>query len=219
MVSDYELLDKEIKNLKGILKKNRYPDGFIDKVIYSFLNNKFAPKPAIPTVPRKQIRIVLPYLGGTSLKIKKKLQQLFRMIPSHKVAVIFQTTYRMGNMFRFKDRLPQSLMTDFVYSYKCGSCAASYIGRCYRHKSVRFCDHAGLSPRTGIRLMPTLVNASAVKVHMLNENHHVNPESDFRILSRGGNRDILDIKESIMIGRLKPNLNDNIKSAPLYLYG
>jgi hypothetical protein len=67
--------------------------------------------------------------------------------------------------------------------------------------------------------MPTLVNASAVKVHMLNESHHVDPESDFRILSRGGNWNILDIKESIMIGRLKPNLNENIKSAPLYLYG
>ena len=219
LVSDYERLDKEIKNLKRILRKNRYPEGFVDKVIYSFLNNKFTPSTPIHTVPRKKIRMMLPYLGSTSFTIRKKLKQLFRMIPSYSVEIVFQTTYRMGNMFRFKDSMPHSLLTDFVYHFKCRSCAASYIGRCYRHKLVRFCEHAGLSPRTGARLKPTLVNASAVKTHMVTNQHLVDPEVDFKILSRGGTRVILDIKESIMIRRLKPNLNDNITSVPLTLYG
>ena len=30
---------------------------------------------------------------------------------------------------------------------------------------------------------------------------------------------IIDIKESIMINRLRPNLNDNVTSVPLFLYG
>ena len=187
-------------------------------MIYTFLNNKYSPATTIPTVPRKKIRVVLPYLGTTSLTIKKKLKQLFRTIPSHSIEIIFQTTYRMGNMFRFKDSMPHSLLTDFVYYFKCRSCAASYIGRCYRHKLVRFCEHAGLSPRTGTRLKPTLVNASAVKTHMVTNQHLVDPETDFRILSRGGTRGILDIKESIMIRRLKPSLNDNITSVPLSLF-
>ena len=166
LVSDYQRLDKEIKSLKTILKKNRYPDGFVDKVIYKFLNHKFTPKPAqIPTVPRMKVRVVLPYLGKTSLTIKKKLRNLFRMIPSCQLEVIYQTTYRMGNLFRFKDCLPKSLTTDFVYHFKCRSCAASYVGRCYRHQSVRFCEHAGISARTGNPLKPTLVNASAVTPH------------------------------------------------------
>ena len=218
LVSDYMRLDEEIKNLKSILKKNRYPEGLIDKVIYRFLNNKFTPQTKIPTVPRKKIRIVLPFLGQTSLDIKRKLNELFRMIPTCQVEVIFQTTYRMGNMFRFKDCLPKSIMTDFVYFFKCSCCAATYVGRCYRHKQVRFCEHAGLSPLTGKALKPTLVNASSIKAHMFQEKHRVDPEQDFKIISRGGSREVLDIKESIMIGRLRPTLNERVKSAPLFLY-
>ena len=169
------------------------------------------------TVPKKKVRIVLPYLGRTSHIIKKKLLGFFRSIPSHRLEVIYQTTYRMGNLFRFKDCLPKSLMTDFVYFYKCGSCAASYVGRCYRHKHVRFCEHAGISARTGATYKRSLVNASAVKVHALTS-HHVNPLTDFKVLSRGGSREVLDIKESIMIKKLKPSLNENIASAPLFLY-
>ena len=218
LVSDYVKLDSEIENLKEILKRNRYPNGFIDKVIYKFLHIKSTPKTMIPTVPRRKIRIVLPFLGQTSCTIKKKLKQLFRMIPSCQLEVIYQTTYRMGNMFRFKDCLPKSIMTDFVYYFKCRCCAASYVGRCYRHKRVRFCEHAGLSPLTGVPYKPTLVNASSIKAHMLKEKHPVDPELDFQILSRGGTREILDIKESIMISRLKPTLNDKGASTTLYLY-
>ncbi len=218
LVSDYERLDKEIKDLKSILRKNRYPDGFIDKVIYTFLNNKYTQKLTVPTVPRRKIRMYLPYLGNTSVTIKKKLKRMFRMIPSCSVEIVFQTTYRMGNMFRFKDSLPQTLLTDFIYYFKCRSCAASYVGQSYRHQLVRFCEHAGLSPRTRRPLVPSLVNASAVKIHMMNNHHRVDPDLDFRILSRGGTRAILDIKESIMIRRMKPTLNDNASSATLSLY-
>ena len=82
---------------------------------------------------------------------------------------------------------------------------------------MRFCEHAGISARTGAPLKRTLVNASAVKEHGLTV-HPVDPNNDFRILSRGGSRVVLDIKESIMIKRLKPSLNDNVASAPLSLY-
>ena len=53
---------------------------------------------------------------------------------------------------------------------------------------------------------------------MFQEKHKVDPEQDFKIISRGGSREVLDIKESIMIGRLRPTLNERVKSAPLFLY-
>ena len=204
--------------MKGILKKNHYPDGFIDKVIYKFLNLKLTPKTLVATVPKRKVRIVLPFLGQTSLNIKKKLRELFCMMPSYQVEVIFTTSYRLGNMFRYKDLLPESIMSDFVYFFKCSCCAATYVGRCYRHRHVRFCEHAGLSPLTGKAYKHTLVNASSIKEHMIKENHTVDHVNDFKILSRGGKREILDIKESIMIGRLKPTLNERDSSAPLFLY-
>ena len=83
---------------------------------------------------------------------------------------------------------------------------------------MRFCEHASISDRTGIPLKQTLVNASSIKIHALTEQHPVNPELDFKILSRGGTREILDIKESIMINRMNPSLNDRSTSTPLFLY-
>ena len=52
---------------------------------------------------------------------------------------------------------------------------------------------------------------------MIDNDHDVN-EGHFNILSKGGNTLSLDIKESIMINKLKPSLNKNIKSTELYLY-
>ena len=219
IVSDYVKLDNEIVNLKNILKRNRYPDGFINKVIFMFSHKKFTPKkPVIHTVPKKRVRIILPYLGQTSRTIRTKLRNLFRMIPSCRLEIIYQTTYRMGNLFRFKDCLSKSIMTNFVYHYKCGSCAASYVGRCYRHKHVRFCEHAGISPKTGVPYTLTLENASSIKTHMITKKHPVNIDVDFNILSRGGTREVLDIKESIMIRKLKPTLNDRAASTQLFLF-
>ena len=218
LVSDYAALDLEIKKLKTILLRNRYPEPFIDRVIYAFLHKKFTPKVVKDTVPKKKIRVVMPYLGRTSHVIKKKLSKLFRMIPSHQLEIIYQTSYRMGNLFRFKDRLPDFILSDFVYFFKCGSCAASYVGRSYRHQQIRFYEHAGISVRTGKPYKETLVNASAVKIHALTKKHPVNPVEDFMILSRGGTRETLDMKESIMINKLNPTLNDKNSSAPLFLY-
>ena len=218
IVSDYVKLDNEIKNLKKILKSNHYPEGFINKVIFMFLHKKYTPKTVRHTVPKKRVRIILPYLGNTSCVIRTKLRKLFRTIPSCRLEIIFQTTYRMGNLFRFKDCLPKLIMSEFVYHYKCGSCAASYVGRCYRHKHVRFCEHSGISPKTGVPYTPTLENASSIKTHIITNNHPINIGRDFTILSRGGTREVLDIKESIMIRKLRPTLNDRAASTPLFLY-
>ena len=50
------------------------------------------------------------------------------------------------------------------------------------------------------------------------DNGHDVKEGDSNIPSKGGNNLSLDIKESIMINKLKPSLNRNIKSTELYLY-
>ena len=217
LVCDYKMLDHEITLLKSILSKNQYPQKFVDRVIYSFLNKKFLPSKTYLTVPKKKIRIILPYLGNTSIKIRTKLKQMLKKLPGCQLEIIFQCNFRIGNMFRFKDRFPDSIVSNIVYLYKCRSCAASYVGRTFRHKKVRYCEHAGISARTGKPLRETIFNASAIKTHMFESTHEVNVE-DFKIISNGGSSLAIDIKESIMIGRLKPSLNNNIKSAVLYLY-
>ena len=46
----------------NILLKNAYPQKFIDQCIQKFLNIMFIQRLQIPSVPKKELRITLPYL-------------------------------------------------------------------------------------------------------------------------------------------------------------
>jgi len=150
--------------------------------------------------------------------MRTKIKILFKKLPTYKIQVIFTVPYKMGNMFRFKDRLPESISSCVVYFFKCSSCNATYVGQTRRHQKVRFSEHAGISARTGKSLKPTLVNASSIKEHAIRNQHKVEINNDFTILSKGGNLNHLEIKESIMINKLRPSLNDNIISRELFLF-
>ena len=45
-----------------------------------------------------------------------------------KLRVIFQTNNRLKNYFRFKDSVPETLRSNLIYKFSCGSCTTSYIG-------------------------------------------------------------------------------------------
>ena len=75
------------------------------------------------------------------------------------------------NYFRFKDCVPETLQSNFVYKFKSASCTASYYGKNYRHMKVRISEHQGVSPRTGKRVKGTF--STSVRDHMLNCNHTV----------------------------------------------
>ena len=70
-----------------------------------------------------------------------------------KLKIIFiQTSNKLNNYFRFKDRVHETLQSNFVYKFKCGSCTASYYGKTYRHMKVWVSEYQGVSPRTGKRV-------------------------------------------------------------------
>ena len=210
-------MHREIEKLQSTLSKNAYPETFVDRIIHKFMYHKFTEHPPVHTVARKKVQIFLPYLGNTSHNLRMRLKWLFRKLHTCELKVIFTTSYRLGNMFRFKDRLPETLKSKLVYSFKCRSCNASYIGQTSRHHKVRVSEHLGLSPRTGKKLQPSLINASKIKEHILCNLHEVN-DDDFKILSTGGLSHVLEIKESIMLKKFKPTLNDNVTSKELFLF-
>ena len=95
----------------------------------------FIKRPQIPTVPKKELKIILPYLGEISQIIKTRLNKT--MNKDMKVCglrVIFQTNNRSRNYFRFKYFVPETLGSSLIYEFSCGSCTASYIGS--EHQSV-----------------------------------------------------------------------------------
>ena len=129
IVSDYHKLHEEIVKLKSVLRQNGYPTRFLDKIISKFLDKISKKLVTITTVPKKTLRLVLPYLGTQSLRLKKKLNKLFKeQLPSGKLEIVFKTTQRMSSCFRFKDAIPRSLLSGVIYEYKCPRCNSRYIG-------------------------------------------------------------------------------------------
>ena len=66
---------EEVNYLKNVLKKNSFPSTFVDKCIKIFLNKQFSQKILEHTVPKKELCIVLPYLGMPSLCLRTRLQK------------------------------------------------------------------------------------------------------------------------------------------------
>ena len=59
--------------LKRILRKNWYPENFIDKCLNDILDNIHIVKEKVPTVEKRFLLLVLLYLGVISLQTMTKL--------------------------------------------------------------------------------------------------------------------------------------------------
>ena len=71
--SDFLKFHHEVDKLEKILSKNAYPQKFADKCIQKVLNNMYIQTPKVPSVPKKELIIILPYLGHMSQIVKTKL--------------------------------------------------------------------------------------------------------------------------------------------------
>ena len=75
-----------------------------------FLNNMFIQWPQIPTVPKKEPLMILPYLGKVSQIVKMWLTETTsKHLKFCNFKVIFQTNNRLTNYFGFKDFVPETL--------------------------------------------------------------------------------------------------------------
>ena len=172
IVSDFSKFHFEVETLKKTLHENAYPTKFVDKCVAKFVNNLFIQKAVFTTVPKLEIRIVLPSLGNISSITKKRLNRcISKRLKFCRLKIIFQTGNRLKNYSRFKDRVPETLQSNFVYKFKCGSCKASYYGKTYRHMKVRVSEFQDVSPRTGRPVKGTL--STSVRDHMLECDHIV----------------------------------------------
>ena len=53
----------EVELLRSIFKCNNYPVNIIDQYIKKFFDKSYVPKQIVPTVTKKELLVVLPYLG------------------------------------------------------------------------------------------------------------------------------------------------------------
>ena len=218
ITSTFSKFHVETSKLREVLMRNGYTSHFVDKCIKSFLNKMFLVKEVVLTVPKKEVFIVLPYLGTESLRLRTRLCKLIaKYLPACKLKVVFKCDTRISSFFKFKDRVIKSLRSKVVYKFTCGGCNASYIGKTMRHLNVRASEHVGISALTQKRVKS---KRSAVSDHLLTCDSIISFPTldDFSILATANSNFILELKESLLIHRDNPPLNFNESSVPLYLF-
>ena len=78
--------------LREIFQKNAYPENFIDSCFKLFLNRIHIFEEKVPTVEKKPLRLVLPYLGTISPQTRAKLQKSIKgILNCCKLQVIFKS--------------------------------------------------------------------------------------------------------------------------------
>ena len=210
---DMSIFYQEICKIKDIFIKNDYSEGFVDKCVKTFLNEVFIPKRIIQADEKKQVNIVLPYMGMISTKLEIKLHKAFKqLLPACGRRVIF----KMKNYFNFKDKTKQELRSLQVYNLKCNSCNAEYIAKTERHYRTQTLEHIGVSPLAR-ECVKNNSQTSAIYDHILFCKTVVCPK-DFSVLPKSSRNFKLEIQESILMKLLRPTLNKNVSSVPLYFF-
>ena len=207
--SSRELFDLDSEIIKDNLIKNQFPSGLVTAVIKNFIEKSSVEIPNNDvhyTAEKKDVFLMLPYLGTISESFEKSIKSLVHTAYLQvNLKIVFRTTFRISDLFKFKDTIPKRLSSNLVYGIYCTGCNDFYVGKTKRHLVTRFNEHRDVRKQ------------SAVSAHMFSTGHDV-VFDDVKILARGKLDTELLIKESLVIKQLNPPLNANVKSFPLEMF-
>ena len=78
--------------------------------------------------------VSLKFLGKISLQIKRQLTEIFRTCKKDiKLSVVFKSSVRMSNAFRFNDQIHKHLNSMLLYKFTCNTWSNAYIGKTKRN--------------------------------------------------------------------------------------
>ncbi len=121
----------------------------------------------ITTVPKKEILLILPFLGLQSNVIPKQLKACInKFYGCIDPRVIFQSNQRIKSFFPYKDKLNRSQMSKVVYKASCWDCQDFYIGKTKRRLHDRKTEH--------FKAIASRSHASAIADHITSTGHNQN---------------------------------------------
>ena len=212
----YGKLHEEIAKLKEIFTWNSYPEIFIDRCIKNFLNELYVPKAVELTAAKKELILVLPYLGQQSSEIWNRIQCCFKKNTSvFNLKVVFQSRKWLFTLFTFKDKNNKMLHSNLVYKFKCNICNDIYYGKTKHHFKVRACEHLCMMPLTGKKVKSR--KEVAVFDQIIHTVHNASFDG-FETLARECDEFRLLLRESLLILCDDPFLNRYVKSILLELF-
>ena len=176
---------KIVSNDSNLLSRNGYPWGVT--ITYNMndvvTRDRNEPKDPITTVPRRDVFIVLPYLGLQGEFITKQLKScIYKFYRCINLKKIFRNTHRIISLFPHKDRRNSSLKSKIVYKASCWDCDEFYISKTKRQLPDRKTKH--------FKALTKSCQASAIADHITDH---------FEILITGSLDIYCTIKESFII--------------------
>ena len=201
-------MQSTLSDLKNSLLQN---GGVINYNVNDVLH-KHKDRPSQPTltVPKKDVIVVLPYLGLHSDSITRRLKSCVNKFYGFvNLKVVFQNTRRIKSFFPYKDRFNRSQKSKIVYKASCWDCDAFYIGKTKRRIHDRKTEH--------FKALTQIGHASAVAEHSISTGYNIKWDH-FEILASGQCDLHCKFKETLLIQDLKPALNVNVSSENLLLY-
>src|SRR5678815_4245305 len=205
----FDFLNKYFRN------NNNYPLDLIFKLIKRFLQNIYQPKLPTHTVLKKDLYFSFPFVGHTSVALKKELESsLNHSFPHIRFNIILTTSSKIGSFFKYKDRFPALFESRVVYKYTCPRCErGSYIAVSTRLLRSRACAHMGISHRTLCPL--STKESSPIRTHSEACSSSLKFEQ-FELLSSAPDTQSLLILESLYINKYKPPLDSNETATQLF---
>ena len=160
----------------------------------------------------------LEFLGKLSLQVKKQLNDIFQSCHKNvKLTVVFKSPNRIRNAFHFKEQLAKSINLEVLYKYTYDTCNSVYIGKTKRNLLVRQYEDLGTSIFTDKALIYTEKDATTIRKHCYKHQHNSRLDN-FQVLGNAVKNFHLQLKESLLILKMKPSLNIAKESMPLYLF-
>ena len=192
----------EIEKLKFILRSNEYPTEVIKKAIEKFLRKKAEAAVSVEPDVRQKRYFKLPHAGRKSEEFAHRLKILVvGHFPLVDFNVVYQTPRTLGDLFPFKDRIGNKMdMSGVVYSMKCKTCEAEYIGETTIILRVRIDEHRSSKKD----------NTSACKQHVVDNPGHIWDYDGVTVLGRANTEKRLEIKELLRILQRQPAVNKKI---------
>ena len=189
--------------------KKGYPQGIINYHINDVLNkNRHQHNNPMSTVSKKDIVVLLHYLGLRSNEVAKRLKScVYKFYSCVDLKIVFQSTRCIKYFFPYKDRVNRSQQSRVIYKANCWDCNGFCIGKTKRRLHDRKTEH--------FKALSKDDNSSAIADHVKATGHNIKWDH-FDILAKGKTDYHCKIKETLFIQELNNNNNNNNNNIFIY---
>ena len=158
---------------------------------------------------------LLPFTGKHHTVVSNKLVKFMRQLfPMAKLTVAYSPTFKIANIFKFRDEIPQMFLSIVVYRVRCSICSTCYVSQMTRYLHTPIAGHMGVSSRTRRSVSASLFGSLREHSHRTG---HVFTEKDVRIVTEARSNYDLGIMESLVIANTRTKLHVMHNSTKLSL--